>query len=137
MKPMSASAKGTKAQPGRNVGQKTGLNRSILDQGWGQLRRQLEYKQHWLGGIVIAVPPRNTSRSCPECGHVSADNRKTQAEFRCVVCGFSGNADLVAAQNIKRAGLARIACEVSGAAMPPAAGTHRTDNTENLSVVAA
>lgn len=131
VKNMSASAKGTTEQPGRNVRQKSGLNRSILDQGWGEFRRQLEYKQTWRGGRVIAVPPQNTSRTCPACGHVSADNRKTQAAFCCVACGFSGHADWVAATNIKRAGLARIACEVSGAERPPAAGTHRTDGTGN------
>lgn len=131
VKNMSASAKGIVAQPGRNVRQKSGLNRSILDQGWGEFRRQLEYKQQWRGGMVIAVPPRNTSRACPGCGYVSADNRKTQAVFRCVACGFGGNADHVAAINILRAGHARLACEVSGAVRPPAAGTRRTDSTGN------
>ncbi len=125
---MSASSKGTLANPGRKVRQKSGLNRSILDQGWGEFRRQLEYKQSWRGGQVIAVPPQNTSRTCPECGNISADNRKTQAVFRCVACGFSGHADLVAANNILRAGLARISCEVSGAPRPPATGTLRTDD---------
>src|SRR5690606_32760811 len=62
---------------------------------------------------------------CPACGHVSADNRQTQARFLCVECGFEENADLVGAINILRAGHAHCACEVSGAAMPPAAGTHR------------
>jgi putative transposase len=127
VKNMSASAKGTVEQPGRNVRQKSGLNRSILDQGWCEFRRQLEYKLAWAGGLVIAIPPRNTSRTCPCCGHICADNRKTQADFLCVHCGHAGNADLVAAINIKRAGHARFACEVSGATMPPAAGTHRSD----------
>ena len=128
VKNMSASVKGTLAKPGNNVRQKSGLNRSILDQGWGEFRRQLEYKQAWRGGQVIAVPPQNTSRTCPDCGSISADNRKTQAVFLCVACGFSGHADLVAANNILRAGHARIACEVSGAPRPPAAGTLRTDD---------
>ena len=110
IKNMSASAKGSLEQPGRNVNQKRGLNRSILDQGWGEFRRQLEYKQIWRGGLVLAVPPQNTSRTCPECGHVSADNRKTQARFKCVACGHSENADLVAAINILSAGHAVSAC---------------------------
>ena len=110
IKNMSASAKGSLEQPGRNVNQKRGLNRSILDQGWYEFRRQLEYKQVWRGGMVLAVPPQNTSRSCPNCGHVSADNRKTQAQFLCVVCGHSENADLVAAINILAAGHAVSAC---------------------------
>ncbi len=136
VKNMTASAKGTHVAPGRNVRQKAGLNRSILDQGWYEFRRQLEYKQHWLGGEVLAVSARNTSRTCPGCGNVSADNRKTQAVFLCVACGFSGHADLVAANNILRAGHARLACEVSGAVTPPAAGTLRTDDA-GVSCVAA
>ena len=125
---MSRSAAGTTEQPGKNVRAKSGLNKSILDQGWFEFRRQLDYKLAWNGGYLIAVPPRNTSRTCPCCGHVSADNRQTQAAFRCVECGFEENADVVGAINILRAGHARCACEVSGAVMPPAAGTHRSDS---------
>ncbi|PXX82035.1 zinc ribbon domain-containing protein [Rivihabitans pingtungensis] len=77
---------------------------------------------------IIAVPPQNTSRTCPCCGHVSAANRQTQAKFECVECGFEENADVVGAINILRAGHARLACEVSGAVMLPAAGTHRSDS---------
>ncbi|WP_414692017.1 RNA-guided endonuclease InsQ/TnpB family protein, partial [Oligella urethralis] len=124
---MSKSAAGTADAPGRNVRAKSGLNKSILDQGWFEFRRQLDYKLAWNGGYLIAVPPQNTSRSCPCCGHVSAENRQTQARFECVECGFEENADLVGAINVLRAGHARFACEVSGAVMPPAAGTHRSD----------
>jgi putative transposase len=125
---MSRSAAGTVEQPGRNVRAKSGLNRSILDQGWAEFRRQLEYKMLWAGGQVLPVRPENTSRTCPQCGHVSKDNRKSQATFACVKCGFTENADLVGAINILRAGHARLACEVSGEAMLPAAGTHRSDS---------
>jgi len=111
---MSRSAAGTVEQPGRNVRAKAGLNRSILDQGWAEFRRQLEYKMLWVGGLFLAVPPQNTSRTCPHCGHVSGENRKTQAEFACVECGFAENADLVGAINVLRAGHARLACEVNG-----------------------
>lgn len=110
---MSRSAAGTVEQPGRNVSQKAGLNRSILDQGWGEFRRQLEYKVCWAGGQLLAVPAMNTSRTCPRCRHISKDNRKSQAILACVGCGFSENADLVAAINILRAGHARLACEVN------------------------
>ena len=110
---MSRSAAGTIEQPGRNVKQKAGLNRSILDQGWAEFRRQLEYKLTWAGGQFMAVPPQNTSRTCPQCGHVSKDNRKSQARFLCVECGDEENAGLVAAINIKRAGYARLACQVN------------------------
>ncbi|EST83154.1 putative virulence protein [Escherichia coli ECC-1470] len=61
---MSKSAAGTVSQPGRNVRAKSGLNRSILDQGWYEMRRQLEYKQLWRGGQVLAVPPAYTSQRC-------------------------------------------------------------------------
>ena len=125
---MSKSAAGTADAPGRNVRAKSGLNKSILDQGWFEFRRQLDYKLAWNGGYLIAVPPQNTSRTCPCCSHVSADNRQTQARFACVECGFEDNADVVGAINVLRAGHARFACEVSGEVMPPAAGTLRSDS---------
>lgn len=125
VKNMSASAAGTIEQPGRNVKAKSGLNRAILDQGWSEFRRQLSYKLEWRGGELIAVPPQYTSQTCPNCGHVSAENRKTQAVFRCVRCCYGNHADVVGAINILRAGQARRACQASGAVMPPATGTHR------------
>ena len=125
---MSRSAAGTTEQPGRNVRAKSGLNKSILDQGWFEFRRQLDYKLAWRGGWLVAVPPQNTSLTCPCCGHVSADNRQTQARFECVKCGFEENADVVGAINVLRAGHARLACEVSDAVRSPAAGTHRSDS---------
>jgi putative transposase len=107
---MSKSAAGSSETPGRNVKAKSGLNKSILDQGWFEFRRQLDYKQIWRGGEVLAVPPRNTSRTCPACGHVPAENRQTQAKFACVDCGYEANADLVGAINVLAAGHAVLAC---------------------------
>lgn len=112
---MSKSAAGSTQMPGKQVRAKAGLNKSILDQGWFEFRRQLGYKLSWSGGDLILAPPRNTSRTCPACNHVSADNRKTQERFACIECGFEENADLVGAINILRAGHARCACEVSDA----------------------
>ena len=112
---MSSSAAGSIETPGRHVRAKSGLNRSILDQGWFELRRQLQYKLSWDAGELIVVPPQNTSRRCPECDHVSAQNRRTQELFACVACGFEENADVVGAINILRAGHARCACQVSDA----------------------
>ena len=123
VKNMSRSAKGTLEEPGRNVQAKSGLNRAILDQGWSKFRRQLDYKLERNGGTLVVVSPYNTSRTCPGCGHVTAKNRKTQEEFACVSCGFEANADHVGAINILRAGHVRLACEVSGEVVPPAAGT--------------
>jgi putative transposase len=129
---MSRSTKGSAEQPGKQVRAKSGLNKSILDQGWFEFRRQLDYKLKWNGGYLIAVPPQNTSRTCPACDHISADNRQMQARFECVECGFEGNADVVGAINILRAGHARFACEVSDAARSPAAGTHRSDSVRRV-----
>lgn len=105
---MSKSAKGDTKQHGhrKNVKQKSGLNRAILDQAWGEFRRQLDYKLLWNGGFLFAVPPQNTSRSCPNCGHTAKDNRKTQAEFKCVQCGYENNADVVGAINVLKRGQA-------------------------------
>lgn len=97
---MSKSARGTVDEPGRNVAAKSGLNKAILDQGWGTFRRMLEYKQLWLGGEVIAVPPRYTSQECPQCHHSCKENRPQQALFLCVACGYANHADVVGAINI-------------------------------------
>jgi putative transposase len=105
VKNMSRSTAGTREAPGKNVKAKSGLNKSILDQGWFEFRRQLAYKLAWNGGHLIAVPPQNTSRTCPACGHVSAQNRQTQARFACVECGFEEHADVVGAINILSRGM--------------------------------
>jgi putative transposase len=107
---MSRSAKGTSESPGKRVKQKSGLNRAILDQGWGEFRRQLEYKMAWNGGMVLAVPPHHTSQTCPCCGHVSKDNRQTQTKFLCVDCGYEHHADVVGAMNVLERGHRLLAC---------------------------
>ncbi len=101
---MSKSAAGTVDEPGRNVAAKSGLNRAILDQGWYEMRRQLEYKQRWRGGEVLAVNPAYTSQKCARCGHTVKENRQSQAVFVCVACGYEANADINGAQNILAAG---------------------------------
>ncbi len=85
-------------------------NKSILDQGWFEFRRQLDYKLAWSGGWLIAGPPQNTSRTCPACGCVSAGNRTTPAKFACVDCDFEDNADVVGAINILARGYRVAAC---------------------------
>lgn len=107
---MSKSAKGTAERHGRNVRAKSGLNRSILDQGWYEMRRQLEYKQLWRGGQVLAIPPAYTSQRCACCGHTAKENRQTQSKFVCQVCGYTENADINGARNILAAGHAVLAC---------------------------
>jgi putative transposase len=103
---MTRSASGTVQAPGRNVAAKSGLNRSILDAGWGVFLTILADKAESAGRKLIAVNPAHTSRTCANCGHCAKDNRLTQAEFRCVSCGHAAHADVNAAINILRAGLA-------------------------------
>ena len=110
---MTRSASGTVEEPRTGVAQKTGLNRSILDSGWGILLSVLAYKAESAGRVVVAVDPRNTSRICPQCGHVAAANRVTQAVFRCVACFYTGHADVVGAINVLRAGLALQAAQTA------------------------
>jgi putative transposase len=107
---MSKSAAGTVTQPGTRVRQKAGLNKAILDQGWGEFRRQLEYKVAWRGGYTVAVPPAYTSQTCPCCGHVAAASRRSQALFGCVACGYENHADVVGAINVLERGLRLFAC---------------------------
>ena len=68
VKNMSKSASGTIESPGRNVKAKSGLNKSILDQGWGEFVRQLGYKLSWLGGKLLKIAPQYTSQKCSHCG---------------------------------------------------------------------
>ena len=107
---MSQSAAGTAENPGKHVAQKSGLNKAILDQGWGEFRRQLGYKMTWNGGILFAVPAHHTSQTCPCCGHISKDNRQTQARFACVECGYENHADVVGAINVLERGHRLLAC---------------------------
>jgi putative transposase len=94
---MIRSAKGTIDAPGRNVRQKAGLNRCISRSGWGLLVRRLEEKAP---GRVQRVSPAFTSQRCSVCGHTARESRESQALFRCVACGYAGNADVNAAKNI-------------------------------------
>lgn len=123
---MSKSAKGTAEQHGRNVKAKSGLNRSILDQGWYEMRRQLEYKQLWRGGQVLAVPPAYTSQRCACCGHTAKENRLSQSKFVCQACGYTANADVNGARNILAAGHAVLACGgMMQSGRPSETGTRR------------
>jgi putative transposase len=125
---LSKSAKGTVEANGKNVRAKSALNKSILDQGWFEFRRQLEYKLNWSGGYLVVVPPQNTSRTCPVCAHVSRENRRTQAHFECVNCGYSNHADVVGAINILARGHRVLACGEEGS------GSSRKTRVEPASV---
>jgi putative transposase len=94
---MSASAKGTVAEPGRNVAAKSGL------QGWGMFATMLKYKLAERGGELQQVDPAYTSQTCAECGVIDSASRKDRATFECATCGHSDNADVNAARNILQA----------------------------------
>ena len=101
---MSKSASRTPENQGKNVKAKSGLNKSILDQGWSMLVGMLEYKQQWRGGLLVKVDPKYTSQTCSSCGHIAKENRPTQAKFECVSCGYVANADINASRNILAVG---------------------------------
>ena len=101
---MTKSAKGTAENPGKRVRQKAGLNREILSQGWYGLRQNLKYKCNWQGRTFKAVPAPYTSSTCKQCGYADAENRKSQESFHCLGCGHRDNADVNAAENIRRQG---------------------------------
>ena len=103
---MNRSAAGTAEEPGRNVAAKRGLNRSIQEQTWGLLRQQLAYKAEWAGREYVEVDPKYTSQRCSACGVVEAGSRKKKL-FVCAACGHQDDADVNAAKNILRAGLAQ------------------------------
>ena len=103
VKNMSKSAKGSVEAPGRNVKAKSGLNRSILDQGWSMFATMLRYKLAEHGGQLVEVPAAYTSQTCAECGCIKKANRQDQATFVCVACGHAENADVNAARNIHQA----------------------------------
>jgi len=92
---MTRSAKGTIEEPGKNVAQKRGLNREILNQGWGLFAQRLEDKAP---GRVRKIDPAYTSQCCSVCRHVAKENRKSQAVFLCQACGYRDNADVNAAK---------------------------------------
>ena len=74
----------------------SGDNLSISSTGWAVM---------W-----VAVKPQYTSQTCSSCGHICKDNRKSQADFKCVACGHAENADINAAKNILASGHGVLAC---------------------------
>ncbi|MHB8343197.1 MAG: RNA-guided endonuclease InsQ/TnpB family protein [Ferrimicrobium sp.] len=102
VKNMTRSAKGTIGNPGKNVEAKSGLNRSILEQGWGMFRQRLTDKATNATEPVqvIVINPAHTSLRCFECGYTDKRNRESQAIFVCQSCGYQSNADVNAARNI-------------------------------------
>jgi putative transposase len=71
-----------------------------------QLRSFVTYKAREEGITLLLADPRNTSRTCPACGHCEAANRPNQCTFRCRSCDFAGLADHIAAVNLREHGRA-------------------------------
>ncbi|AWW43182.1 RNA-guided endonuclease InsQ/TnpB family protein [Streptomyces cadmiisoli] len=99
---MVKSAKGTIEEPGKNVAQKSGLNRSISQEAWGRTVTMLAYKTARHGGTLYKVPAPGTSQRCSACGFTTPGSREDQATFVCKNpdCGWAANADSNAARNI-------------------------------------
>ncbi|MFJ4272318.1 RNA-guided endonuclease InsQ/TnpB family protein [Streptomyces coelicoflavus] len=99
---MVRSARGTIENPGKNVAQKSGLNRSISQEAWGRTVTMLTYKAARQGGTLHKVPAPGTSRRCSMCGFTTPGSRESQAVFVCKNegCGWSDNADRNAARNV-------------------------------------
>lgn len=103
IKNMTASAAGTMDEPGKNVQQKAGLNREILDTAPAALFQKIAYKVPETGGQVLEAPTKKLkpSQTCPECGAV---HKKTLAErvHHCGSCGHEEDRDSAAARIVLR-----------------------------------
>ena len=147
VKNMTASAKGTIEKPGKNVRQKSGLNRSILHSSWGRIKTYTRYKGLKHGKLTMFVPAAYSSQKCSCCGFTHKDNRVSQSRFICQDCGFECNADFNASINVKNRGVQavlnnEIAIKVPRKTAFRRAGTVRTDAqastpVERLSAVPA
>ncbi len=102
IKNMTKSVKGTIQNPGKNVAQKAGLNRVILEQSWSLFKKRLTDKatNATTPVEVITINPAFTSMRCSKCGHTNKTNRKSQAIFCCKACGYTNNVNVNAAKNI-------------------------------------
>ena len=96
---MTASAKGTIEQPGKNVRAKQVRNRNILSQRWGIIRDMLEYKGRANGRTLFAVNPAYTSQACSRCDHIDASARRDKW-YICSNCGLVIDSDLNASRTI-------------------------------------
>ncbi|MHB9143067.1 MAG: RNA-guided endonuclease InsQ/TnpB family protein [Paludibacter sp.] len=76
------------------------MNKQLHNWNFYQLQTFIEYKALAEGLKVIRIPPEYTSRMCHVCGHTEKGNRKSQASFKCKVCGYQAHADYNASVNI-------------------------------------
>jgi putative transposase len=136
---MTRSAKGTVDQPGSNVRQKSGLNRSILDVGWGRIVQRTKDKAVRRGATVVQVPAAYTSQTCPDCGTVDGSQRVSRSKYECRTCGYQGHADTGAARNILARGMLASADGTSVAACGDfaLAGSAKQENENGYSAAPA
>jgi putative transposase len=103
---MTKSAKGNAIKHGKNVKQKSGLNRVLSEASFYQFVSMIQYKQTMLNDkLFVKVNPKYTSQTCNKCKNIHKDNRKTQSKFKCIKCNYEDNADINASKNIRDKGL--------------------------------
>ena len=102
-KNLTKSSKGTIENPGKNVRQKSGLNRNILANNWGLIVTQLTYKAERAGTALVMVDPRNTSQMCSNCSNIVRKSLSERAH-NCNHCWLSVDRDVNAAINIRDRG---------------------------------
>jgi putative transposase len=101
LRAMTRSARGSVERPGRNVRAKAGLNRVVLDSGFGLLRQMIVAKAEEAARTVVEVDSRFSSQECSRCGHIARESRRRR-RFCCVRCGYANHADVNAALVIRR-----------------------------------
>ncbi len=136
VKKMSTSAKGSKQNPGKHVRTKARLNRSILDQGWSEFRRMLEYKTVWYGSTLVVAPMYfPSSKACSCCGHLLDELDISVRHWTCPMCNATHDRDCNAATNLERFATASsagsYACgECSDGEVVVAASSHHSPKQE-------
>jgi putative transposase len=112
---MTRSAKGTVEKPGRNVAAKAGLNRVVLDAGFGLLEQMIVAKAEEAGRLIVRVDARFSSQECAQCGSCERGSRRRR-RYVCIGCGYRNHADVNAALVIRgRAQLALLRLPDAGA----------------------
>lgn len=102
---MTKSSKGTLEKHGKNVKQKSGLNKAILNTSFYQLISQLTYKTMLNGKLFLKVPPQYTSKTCSKCGTINNDLKLSDRIFVCPTCEHTEQRDIQSSHNILRLGL--------------------------------
>ncbi len=111
---MTRPVAGASAPPGTVAAQRN-LNRLILEQTWGRFAGMLEYKAARAGIPFVRVPSQYLSQTCHRCGTADVVSRLNRARFRCVHCGYDGDAEDNAAHNVLVRGLAELGFDAGGA----------------------